>query len=146
MSPIHVHRLAVRNELDDVAKVGEWLHEIAAANELPSDLLFRVDLCAAESVTNVISYAFDDVGTHPIELELRLDPEWAVLTVADGGRAFNPLALSPPTQPGSLEESTIGGLGIHLIRANVDACNYEHRQGRNLLSMQWRMPPARDAR
>lgn len=140
MSDERVHRLAVRNDLDDVAAVSEWLHDVAKARALPPDLVFRIDLCLAEAVTNVISYAFPDRGTHQIDLELELRPDEAVVTVVDPGRAFNPLEVPEPERPSRLEEAELGGLGVHLIRQYADGCSYERDQDRNVMVMRWRMP------
>jgi sigma-B regulation protein RsbU (phosphoserine phosphatase) len=136
------YRLTVLDDADDVARASGWLHEIAKANALPVDLLFRIDLCLAEVVTNVVSYAFSEASVrHRIELGLQLDGGWAVLTVSDAGCAFNPLDAPEPPHPTRLEDAPIGGLGIHLIRQYAEECTYRRVGDRNELTMRWRIAP-----
>ena len=60
----------------------------------------------------------------------------AVLEIEDDGVAFNPLEVPEPALPESLETSPIGGLGVQLIRSSMVQCDYQRRDGRNLLILQ----------
>lgn len=137
MSGESVYRLALKPALDDVTLASDWLHGIAAVEALPQKLLFRIDLCLAEAVTNVISYGEVGCADGPVRLELRLDADLAELLVEDSGVAFNPLEAPEREQPASLAEAPIGGLGIHLIRQYADQCVYERRDGLNRLRLRW---------
>lgn len=143
MSPARAHPLRISTDLDDVEKTTAWLHGVAQAEGIGADLLFRIDLCLSEAMANVVSYAFPEGGRHAIDLELRLDADRATLIIADGGRPFDPLTVPEPRQPASLEEATIGGLGVHLIRHYADECAYERRDDLNVLTLRWRVPDAR---
>jgi anti-sigma regulatory factor (Ser/Thr protein kinase) len=93
-----------------------------------------------EVLANVISYGYDDAGEHEIMLRLSCTGEEITAEVEDGGRPFNPLAAAPPDTSKSLEDRPVGGLGIHLVRALMDAVEYSQQQGRNLLVMKKRIP------
>lgn len=142
MSREGIHRLTVRNEPDDVAKASEWLQQIARTAELPADLIFRIDLCAAEALTNVISYAVPESRGFAIDLELRLAETEVALSIDDPGQPFNPLVMPEPQRPASLETAPIGGLGIHLLRQYSDDCAYRRQNERNVLTMRWRRSSA----
>jgi anti-anti-sigma factor len=58
-----------------------------------------------------------------------------VLTVSDDGVPFDPLAVPSPDTSRPLEERTVGGLGIHLVRHLVDQMTYERRGDRNVLTL-----------
>ncbi len=142
MSRERIHRLTIRNEPDDVAKASEWLREIAQSAELSAELIFRIDLCAAEALTNVISYAVpSESRDFTIDLELRLAETDVALTIVDPGQPFDPLEAPEPERPASLETAPIGGLGIHLMRQYADDCAYRRQDERNVLTMRWRCPP-----
>jgi len=55
--------------------------------------------------------------------------------VEDDGQPFDPLAVPEPDTAKSLEERTIGGLGIHLVRKLMDNLEYKRQGERNLLIM-----------
>jgi serine/threonine-protein kinase RsbW len=55
-------------------------------------------------------------------------------TVSDDGRPFDPLSQPSPDIHAPLEDRTIGGLGIHLIRSMMDAVEYRRADGRNHLT------------
>ena len=59
-----------------------------------------------------------------------------VLTFEDGGVAFDPVAVSDPELPGSIQEAKIGGLGLMLVRKAAADMRYERTpEGRNRLSV-----------
>lgn len=131
-------RTPMRLDLDAnetaVRQASEWATEFAARNGLSEDDVYRLDLCVCEVVTNIVSYAFDGEGAHSIELSAHTLTNAVVITISDGGRAFDPLALAPPETPYSLEDMSIGGLGIDLVRKFSDECSYKRAAGRNILS------------
>jgi serine/threonine-protein kinase RsbW len=55
--------------------------------------------------------------------------------VEDDGQPFNPLEAPEVDTTKPLEERTIGGLGIHLVRKLMDGLDYQRQGDRNLLTM-----------
>jgi anti-sigma regulatory factor (Ser/Thr protein kinase) len=53
--------------------------------------------------------------------------------VEDDGRPFNPLEAAEVDTAKPLEERTIGGLGIHLVRKLMDGLEYQRQEEKNLL-------------
>lgn len=117
-----------------VRSASEWATAFAARNGLSEDDVYRLDLCVCEVVTNIVSYAYDGDHGQSLELSAEALPSAVVITISDGGRAFDPLALAPPETPYSLEDMSIGGLGIDLVRKFSDECSYKRVAGRNILS------------
>jgi anti-sigma regulatory factor (Ser/Thr protein kinase) len=58
-----------------------------------------------------------------------------VLVVADDARPFDPLTLATPDIGAALEDRTIGGLGVHLVRQMMDTVSYTYEAGHNRLRM-----------
>jgi anti-sigma regulatory factor (Ser/Thr protein kinase) len=89
-----------------------------------------------EVLTNIISYA------RPEDDSLEIAIYWSEPTpgtvrieIHDSGDEFNPLEVPDPDLSLDAEEREIGGLGIHLVRRYMDHCEYERRNGRNILAM-----------
>jgi serine/threonine-protein kinase RsbW len=129
------YRLTLVNDLDELRRVSAWLERSCHGLGLTPSGLSELDLCANEVVTNIISYAYDAPGPREIVLRLARDPAGVRLTIEDDGRAFNPLEAQLPVPPASLAAADIGGLGIRLIRGMMAECSYQHRGGKNILTL-----------
>jgi hypothetical protein len=57
------------------------------------------------------------------------------MSFVDDGPAFNPLAFHPPDFGRVADEHTIGGLGIHIVRALVHRARYRRAGGCNYLHL-----------
>ena len=60
------------------------------------------------------------------------------VVVSDQAKAFNPLTVAPAKPATSLEDATIGGWGVQLIRTFSDALDYERHGPTNRLIMSFR--------
>jgi len=140
----HARRsLRLINDSGAISAASAWLRTLGDNFELGSELTFRLDLCASELVANIVSYAFEDEAPHTIALDLILEPQSVKLVVADDGCEFDPLALPAPVAPVTLEQASIGGLGVHLVRQFADQVSYERVGRRNQLTLAWTRPGKR---
>ncbi|MFI4941748.1 MAG: ATP-binding protein [Burkholderiales bacterium] len=96
-------------------------------------------LVAEEVLTNVAHHAYDDAAQHWIRLRLTLLADEVTLEFTDDGRPFDPLAKAPRGLDADGAERAIGGLGIHLTLALVDAAEYDRRGSENVLTLTKRL-------
>lgn len=130
-----IRSIILEKDLAELVRLGGWVAATAERLGFDEALAFKVDLCLAEAVTNVIDYGFKDDGEHEIVVFLEADgPEVSVL-IEDDGRAFNPLKARETQLGTSLEDVTIGGLGIHLFKSYTKELRYERKGGKNRLTM-----------
>jgi anti-sigma regulatory factor (Ser/Thr protein kinase) len=64
------------------------------------------------------------------------------LRTEDDGVAFNPLEAEPPDLDASLDERSIGGLGILFVRTMTDTQTYHRTKGRNIFEVRKLCPLA----
>ncbi|OYW27915.1 MAG: hypothetical protein B7Z51_08545, partial [Methyloversatilis sp. 12-65-5] len=141
MHSAHARRsLRLINDSGAISAASAWLRTLGDSFELGSELTFRLDLCASELVANIVSYAFEDEAPHTLALDLILEPQSVKLVIADDGCEFDPLALPDPVAPATLEEASVGGLGVHLVRQFADQVSYERVGTRNQLTLAWTRP------
>ena len=133
--PGRTRRLTLANEVSAVAKASDWLRVLGDEAGLAADDLYRLDLCAAELLTNIVSYAYDDERAHSIELDVTVNDRDVALEIADDGRAFDPVAHPLARPATSLAEARWGGWGLRLVRQFADECRYERRGGKNVVSL-----------
>ena len=105
-----------------------------------------VKLCVEEVFVNIANYAyqpetgevlvgFDAPGKYQDSIRVNI-------SFIDNGRPFNPLEEEDPDLDADLEERTIGGLGIFLVKSKMDDVNYEYMNGQNILTIIKDLKPA----
>ena len=94
-----------------------------------------------EVLANIVNHGLKDVaGT--IELTMGRDEQQVVAQVADTAGPFDPLLVPPPDTTLPMDKRKVGGLGIALVRALTDEVAYDRRDGRNHLTLTWRLGAA----
>jgi anti-sigma regulatory factor (Ser/Thr protein kinase) len=133
--------LVIENRFSELGRVEAWLAGLVDRWEIPPETAFAVDLVINEAVTNVISYAFPDAGTHPVILSLTDTPEEVVVEILDGGVPFDPFAAPEMAMSRDLDTAEIGGRGIRLIKSFADRHNYRRVADGNRLCLTLRKSP-----
>jgi anti-sigma regulatory factor (Ser/Thr protein kinase) len=129
--------LKLKNDLGEITRLTEELEGFCERNGVSSGSLMALNLALEEIVTNVISYGFDG-GEHEIDLELLLADGSVQATVADDGKAYDPLQREDPDVDAPIEERRVGGLGVLLVKRLMDHVTYARTGGRNVLTIRKR--------
>ena len=103
--------------------------------ELPMALGFTFELALEEVFLNVALHGADSSRVPSVELAVTASDTEVVLVVADDARPFDPLTRATPDIGAALEDRTIGGLGVHLVRQMMDTVSYTYEAGHNRLRM-----------
>lgn len=132
--------LAVR--LDELPRAAAWLETLAGRDGWPERTLFTLQLGLEEALVNVISYGFPDPAPAgaTITLAYRRDRGLALVRIRDNGAPFDPTSIEEPDVPDSVEDATIGGHGVQLMRHLLDEFSYCHVDGNNQLILGSRLP------
>ena len=94
----------------------------------------QIELSLEEAYVNIANYAYGD-ETGSAEIILDSEGDTAVITLKDSGTPYNPLEKADPDITLSAEERQIGGLGIFLVKKNMDDVSYKYEDGFNILTM-----------
>lgn len=122
-----VYRLELSADQRAITEASEWAQARAAECNMDADTLFAVQLCVEETVTNVVTYAFDTTSRPPvIALSAWYENARFRVEVMDNGTPFDPISMQSPGREGTIENATIGGRGLRLIRAFTKAIEYRH--------------------
>ncbi len=133
-APPSEDRLEIGTATSELRRVSAWLHDLLGY-ALPADALFALDLGIQESVANAMCYAFPDDRAHAMVVTLRRWEDRVEIEFEDDGIPFDPLGFQPPPLPERLEDVTLGGNGIRLMRRFLDEISYRRSSGRNHLVM-----------
>ena len=112
-----------------------FLTDFWTAEHLPDSARFPFELALEEIFINVVMHGSDGRDDVWAEVTLRHEDHNAVMVLRDNGNPFDPLAAPPPDLHAAMEDRTIGGLGIHLIRTLMDEVIYQAIDGCNVLTL-----------
>ena len=118
------------------AFVDDFLDQIAC----PMKSKIQINIVIDEIFGNICHYAYkDSVGAVTVRVESGNTPKAVFLTFTDNGIPYNPLETEDPDITLSSEERKIGGLGIYLVKKNMDEMRYEYVNQQNRLWMEKRL-------
>jgi anti-sigma regulatory factor (Ser/Thr protein kinase) len=129
----------LKNDISELKILCRQLESVGDALGLPRRFVFEINLALDELFTNIISYGFNDRSEHAIQVRIAADDGMLTITVEDDGVPFNPIARAEPRLPATVEDCTIGGLGIYLIKNLMDDIRYRRRQDKNVLTLKKRI-------
>ena len=118
------------------AFVDDFLDQIAC----PMKSRIQINIVIDVIFGNICHYAYkDSVGAVTVRVESGNTPKAVFLTFTDNGIPYNPLDTEDPDITSSSEERKIGGLGIYLVKKNMDEMKYEYVNQQNRLWMEKRL-------
>ena len=94
-----------------------------------------VKLILEEIIVNIIKHGYDNSPEKPIQLTVEMEAGQWMMTVQDEGKPFNPLDYDNLNKGKSLDEMTIGGQGIHLVKQIADRIDYKRTFDKNQLKV-----------
>jgi serine/threonine-protein kinase RsbW len=117
--------LVLGSDLAGMAKLHDWVHQVAVRHGLSPKVVFAARLCLEESISNAIRHGYS--GQPGCEVRVRFSgssAEGAVFTIEDDAPCFDPLerAERPALNP---HVFALGGHGIRLMRAFASSLRYE---------------------
>lgn len=128
--------LLIANELDELQKINAAIEELAEEENWSPDVTFQIGLAVEELGVNIVNYGHDDDKAHEISIVISSEDEAITIEIEDDGHAFNPLSDAPaPDLDAEVEDRTVGGLGIHLVRTMMDEVHYQRQQNKNCLTL-----------
>lgn len=134
---MHEGTITIRLPADvkEIERLCQLVRQFGELHEIPSRTLYAVNLALDEAVTNVVQYAFETAAGQELLVCLEVTNTDFRGDVIDEGRPFNPLEAPMPDLSAPLEERSLGGLGIHLVRSLMDRLSYRRDGTKNVLTM-----------
>lgn len=122
--------------LENLPKVMEFVDENLEEYGCDMKSQMKIDISVEELFVNIAHYAYHDrIGKAKIMFEYLEESGSVKITLMDEGVHYDPLAKEDPDITLSAEEREIGGLGILMVKKNMDDVRYEYLDGRNITSI-----------
>ncbi len=128
--------LVVKAEVENLDDVFDFIHEQLESFDCSPKIMMQIDLSVDEIFANISNYAYNpEIGDAKIVCNVEKDPLRVEITFEDGGIPFDPLAKADPDVTLSAEDRQIGGLGVYLVKKNMDSVDYKYENGKNILTI-----------
>lgn len=129
-------QITVEATVENLQKVIDFAEEQLEACDCPMKVSMQLELVIEEIFVNISSYAYHpEIGFATFCMEFEENPAAIRMTFLDKGKPYNPLENDDPDTTLDIDERGIGGLGIFLVKKNVDEISYEYADGKNILRM-----------
>lgn len=116
-------------------RIVAFVEEMAELDDWAPDLVLRSNLILEELILNTLTHG-RTTGLSDIEITLESGENSVAITLIDDGAAFDPLNDELPDNTDlPLQERSIGGLGLHLVRSMAEDLAYRHADGKNHLTL-----------
>lgn len=126
--------ITVAATIDQIPVISDFIERLMALAGFDSRGILGVQLAVEEACTNVDRYAYSGKdGT--IHIVARVNGDRLELIIEDYGTPFDPTAHVVALSQADTKDRPVGGLGIHLIRCYVDGMSFEHKDGKNVLTL-----------
>ncbi len=129
--------LILDNKLQEIEKLPRFILELGEEAELTKAQMLSFRLALEEALVNVISYAYPKREAGKINLKALYEPQESYIRfeLTDSGKPFDPTQVKDADLTLSAEERPVGGLGIFLLKKQMDEVTYKRESGMNKLMM-----------
>ena len=121
-------------EIKSLEIIFEFISKFIDKHKINKQLAYSINLAVEEIFTNMVKYNKESTDDISIDLEIRRHE--LVLSLTDFGVApFDLTGIEEVNTDKSLEERTVGGLGLHLVRNMVDDLSYKFEKGNCVITV-----------
>lgn len=119
----------------ELNNVISYLDDYLNKNNISKKIVNQLDLVIEELFVNICNYAYEGKSGY-FKISLENNDNKIIITLEDEGIKFNPLEKEEPDTTLSIEERSVGGLGILLVKKNLDNIKYKREDNKNILILE----------
>ena len=127
--------IVLPNDTQEVPRLNAFVDEVCKSVGFDEGKTMEIKVAVEEAVINVMNYAYPPEQRGDVTIEAASNDTRLKFTIIDSGKPFDPTVQNEVDTTLSAEARSIGGLGIHLIRQNMDSINYERVDNLNVLTL-----------
>lgn len=120
-----MNSISLQPELLELQRLNKFI-----LNNLKKENL-KVDLIVEEVFVNILNHSNADF----VKVNVEFEEPTLTIEFIDNGIKFNPILKENPKPPATIEETTVGGLGILLTKKMADELDYKYVNGENHLKI-----------
>ena len=127
--------IVLPNDIQEVPKLNAFVEEVCRAVGFDELVTMSITVAIEEAVVNVMKYAYPPEQRGNVTVEAASNDVRLKFTITDSGKPFDPTVQPEVDTTLPANQRNIGGLGIHIIRQNMDSINYERINNLNVLTL-----------
>ena len=127
--------IVLPNDTNEVPKLNTFVEDVCQTVGFDQLVTMQIKVAVEEAVVNVMKYAYPTGQSGDVTIEAALNDIRLKFTIIDSGKPFDPTVQAEVDTSLSANERRIGGLGIHIMRQNMDSINYERIDNLNVLTL-----------
>jgi serine/threonine-protein kinase RsbW len=122
---VAANQLKVAGNLDNLAKIGEFVTAAARRAGLNDKAVYAVQMAVDEACANIIEHAYGGEGRGSIRLACAVQTDGLQIIILDRGRPFNLAKVPALDTAAPLEKRQVGGMGIFFIHTLMDRVEFK---------------------
>ena len=127
--------IVLSNDTQEVPQLNAFVDEVCQTVGFDQSVTMQIKVAIEEAVVNVMKYAYPSGHRGDVTIEAASNDIRLKFTITDSGKPFDPTVQSEVDTSLPAKERKIGGLGIHIMRQNMDSINYERMDNLNVLTL-----------
>jgi len=120
----NIPTLRTKAVLKNVPGAIDFVAQSAQVAGFDDQALYQIQVAVDEACANVVHHAYAGMEPGDMEISCYLDGQIFVVRVRDWGTSFDPTEVQDPDMSAPLDERTLGGLGLFLIRQFMEQVQY----------------------
>jgi serine/threonine-protein kinase RsbW len=120
----NIPTLRTKAVLENVPEAIDFVAQSARVAGFKDQALCQIQVAVDEACANVVHHAYAGMEPGDMEVSCCLDGQNFVVRVRDWGTSFDPKEVQDPDTSAPLDERTLGGLGLFLIRQFMEQVQY----------------------
>lgn len=134
---VKVRRLTIPARLDNLEAAMKFVGDELEVHEGATNAKQQLIMAVEEIFVNIARYAYGkEGGDTTILCCVDANRSLARVQFTDSGKPYNPLEKDDPDVTLGVEERSVGGLGIYLVKNSMDDISYEYRDEQNVFTME----------
>lgn len=118
----------------DLQRILDWAQDILNDSSCPEKEKNQIAIALDEIFSNIMKYGYKD---HHGQVSFRfiLNEHSVSIEIKDRGIKYNPLEHEDPDIMLSLDDRSIGGLGLLMVKKTMTDVTYSYQEGYNILTL-----------
>ena len=125
--------LIIEAKIENLDTVLDFINAELEAVGCPMKMQNQIAISVEEIFVNIAHYAYNPV-TGGAAIRIVVGDE-ILIEFEDTGTPYNLLKKEDPDITLNAQEREIGGLGIYMVKNMMDAVEYKHEDGKNILTI-----------
>lgn len=126
--------IVIQAKYDEIVRVTTDIEKNLIKEDFSAEVIFSTQLALEEIIVNIINHGYQG-KEGMIYIQCEVSASGISIEISDSAPAFNPLSIPEPDVISGIDERSVGGLGIFLVRKVMNKVSYKYENNKNILTL-----------